>query len=893
MVGKPQIFGAFLLSNIQYWHSWRYRSPDHRQIAGVFFFYYCCDCAHRQPHYLTPFSPSPAPSPILRLSGCLRDLSLRSPKKSLLPTLLAAMLAPPSDASGIQIRTLREHEANNVLSMEVGGCGMFRRPWRASAGAYNNKPQQERQQQTSENDVDQQRSSPWSASMVCNTAFSSAKRPFFDAAAANTTTTTTATASCSARVELPRLACRQPETHVSAGDETRNDSSVYSSNADTSTSTVASTATAVVAATTGSTTTSTADDGIYDPEALLLEPLLNSPRSERENRGRGGREDSGGNHSNIICESVLQNGRIMSQSIGSNQGPVSVGVRWDRDVESGSSAMLSSTMPPSGVLSRPLVPVSPALSGVQGSSVPSFIPRCDQTSRVVQQAVGGGGGVVSASSSGSGAGGWYLNFPPNQHQHNHNQQGASSVSSSAANLVAAAANVAAAIRQVTAPFSHSGQYPPSLKDHSGVAIAAGVKTGKNDNGNNDTGACDTPGGYSSCLKQHPNTSWSTALGGAGRPQQGDVLGRSRNSGDSGNNHQRPRFVTREECVPASRQPRCGSMGSSSNLAAGDAEWLAPCGLIEGGRTGQSNNVHLQHLGSNESPYPRSAENEIVAAGEAASQQRWHQSSGGATTGVKRLYSQSAARISSGAYTVTKGSSSSSPPASRGAGHTPPMAARLPPMMLAASSGGVGTAGKRMKLVGAADGCQKWANVPPRGSSDACASVIHDNTSTGWRSGINTTGGDIVGNSANSTAAIASEESLCASSSAMASSIVPRRRSTRSVTGISEATAATAAARAALAAACPRITIKHHGETTEEDEDSAGGGGGSGSGGDSSSPDWAERDESEEEALGKAGGGTCSGGGGKNNKVPFMLDPKLWVIVERRAICTAKQCAYRK
>lgn len=840
-------------------------------------------------------------------------------------------LAPPS-GNGIQIHTLREHKANTILTMDV--CGMFRRgsAWPGDSSTIPSKHLHQQHQQLkfacSENEEQRQ------GAMVCNTAATAAKRPFFDSSSVN------GEHHPQQEHRLGTNICRQHQRVSCERDSSDTTHTTFSSTG------VASTATALTLpsstsanTTTSSTSTASAcnasneDSSIYDPEALLLEPLLNSPRSERENAARvrsaasGG---GGGGESNNICDSVHMDGRIMSQSISGNTSLA--GVRGWENTDVGSSSSSGGCAVPPALLSRPLVPVSPALSGASGSSMPSYIPGCGDASprSTAQQQTSGGG-------SGGGTGEWYLNFPPHQqqqqqppppqpqhhqhHHHHHHRQGSSTSSisgsagggtSSATHLAMAAANVAAAVHQASGAFSsgsnqhhhHSNAadtYPPSLDDHSMVG-----------------GGGSTFETLSHEMRPASSSSWPAAgVGSSGESSRlmtsgGQHSNIGRGSGIAAPEHQqqqRPRFVTREECLPGVHQhqqtPRHNNGASVvGHSGFGEAsEWLGSS-VEEDRNDGGVSGGGIMHMHGS------------AGHGNDSMYLQWPSSD--ATSGGKRLHSQIGPDLSSSAaaYAVATGGLLSAADAAAAApAPLPTMAARLPPMTLHVN-GGDGAGGKRLRVHGISNG---GAATGPQGSSSwpPLAQVSSRNTiGNGWRS--HNTGGlqgsDVLAGHAHShgyggTAAIAADD--LSGGTPVPDSNTPRRRLARggNVVGISAA-AATAAARAALAAAAPPTKLECH--STEDDEaDSAVGEGEGGSGGDSSL-EWAEKDESEEDigigggvAGGVGGGGRNGSGGGVKagrgggsgsgvkSKAPFMLDPKLWVIVERRAVCTAKQCAYRR
>eukprot|EP00752_Nemacystus_decipiens_P001564 g1527.t2 len=774
-----------------------------------------------------------------------------------------------SDDGGIQ--TLREHETNtnnsSILSQVVN---VHPRSLRSPTPAHKQQQQQQQQQQQRRQQQqgklgsiscaqnaqpitcsELQNSGPSSSSscamMVCNTA---AKRPFFDTAASSSTA-----------------------GRHDAQDLHSTSTSTFGSKAARTASSAPLSCPSPAAAT--NVTASPEDAGMYDPEALLLEPLLISPRSERQNIAGGGSGSS-------VCENVLQDDRIMSQSIGGGNGSgggsahlgsssIIGSSRWESEVEvsaatSSSSMHMSSS---SSSSSRPLVPASPSISGVQAGA-PSFIP--DQPLR-------GGRRAGPAAGGGGGGGNWYLDFPATQptqvHQHHHahfHHHTAGSTPAgqptSAASLATAAANIAAEISQAAGnvapssfPTAGSSSYPP---------VEHGMRAAEDDMAYSAGGAGGGAGGgydgYGAEDARHRTSSspWSTASAGQQQQQQQrqqrQGVGSNSTVVDSsagGGGYRHPRFVTREDCVPGSRFPRGGT-----NSGGGGSD------AVEQGRAAAG----LMHSYGLEVPFPRSEENDAMSVNVSGWQQpqQQHPSSAGA----KRPHSQlggangsmppsSASSSSSSAYNAEGPSSSSS---SAPSVSTTQLAARLSPTMLS-SHGHHG--GKRMKVLGAADGSQGWANLPRNDPSSS--------SSGGWGSAgagapsANGTGMSVMVPGSMDTGGGGSSNGTATPSSGGSS----RRRSVRGSTPAE----ANAAARAALAATFPPNPA------ADKDGDSGGGG--------DSSPDWTERDESEEEEASPVPASTSKGGGGGGKaKIPFMLDPKLWTIVERRAICTAKQCAYR-
>ncbi|CAM9292047.1 unnamed protein product [Pylaiella littoralis] len=217
-----------------------------------------------------------------------------------------------------------------------------------------------------------------------------------------------------------------------------------------------------------------------------------------------------------------------------------------------------------------------------------------------------------------------------------------------------------------------------------------------------------------------------------------------------------------------------------------------------------------------------------------------------------------------------------------------MAARLNPTTLG-TRGHHGPGSKRMKVLQAADGSRGWANLPRNDAGGG-------NYSSNWLTGNHSATGPVI------------TVTVPGSTNINVSMNYPRRFSGRNGTSSppplqTAAATAVTAARTALATSfppsIPTALLDAADDEDDEDADSNGGGGGGGGGscGGDSSPDWNERDESSEEEVASpppSGGGGHSGHSGKGakTKIPFMLDPKLWFVVERRAVCTAKQCAYR-
>eukprot|EP00903_Cladosiphon_okamuranus_P016537 g15256.t1 len=759
------------------------------------------------------------------------------------------------------IQTLREQETSSVLSQLVN---VHPRSWRSPTSAHKQQQQQQQQQQPSKRDSSAsclqnaqpatctglQNAGPSSSAscattMVCNTA---AKRPFFD---------TSASSSSSSDGGVGRQDSQ--DLHSSSS------SAIGSKAARTVTSSTQLSSPAPAAA--ANVTTSPSEDaGMYDPEALLLEPLLISPRSERQNPGGGGGSSS-------VCENVLQDDRIMSQSIGGGNVTGSNGTsnfmasRWESEEVSGTTP--SSMHMSSSSSARPLVPASPSISGVQAGA-PSFIP--DQPLR-------GGGRRAGAEGSGAHANNnWYLDFPPNQptqlHQHHHahfhhhsaGSTPAAGQPSSAASLATAAANIAAEISQAAGNVAPSSFPTPGSASYPPVEHGMRAITGEDDmacsGGGGGGGGGGGYDGYAADSRHRTSSSWVTAAGGQQQQQQqdGNSSSMSVDSSTAGG-YRHPRFVTREDCVPGSRFPRGNSSSSGGGGGSSDA--------VEEGRA----SAGMMHSYGIEVPFPRSsAENDAMNLNVSGWQQnpsssgakRPHSVLGGGASGT---FPSSSSSTSSVAF--AEGSSSSAPSVS-----TTQMAARLSPTMLSAHGQ---QGGKKMKVLGAADGSQGWANLPRSDNNNS----KHHNSDWGVGAG---------GGAGNASAALSAGMSVMVPGSmgpgspgvATLSSGGVRRRSGRAGTPAE----ANAAARAALAATFPPNP------TVDEDDES---GGAAGSCGGDSSPDWTERDESEEEeaspvpsSSSKGGGG---GGGGKA-KIPFMLDPKLWTVVERRAICNAKQCAYR-
>lgn len=722
-----------------------------------------------------------------------------------------------SEERGIQIRTLREHEPNNALRLFEGpGCTPRGKSWRKnhySSPAFKSRNSNPATATvTSESNGIAQPSCSVAEEkirvMICNLASAASAAVGLDA------------------TRSTNLLCKQQENHMPTLCEGFLGNHIGSS-ISTGTDTFIPVTTAVAPAM----TTSTTDDSIYDPEDLLLEPLLSSPRSDRERKVTSCGKSSPGN-SNICGNSMLHEGRVMPQGIISSNHQVleSMSDRGEGEaLPSSSGAMSSSTIYSSGLLSRPLVPVSPALSEVQRSS---FIPGCDQSPR---RSASGGGTSGAAGIGGAFAGDnetWYLNFPPNNQQHHRHQahlyQVSTTAVASAARLAAEAANVAAAIQQATGPFSpgQPGSYPQDYSNDPSVGGLVGMRTqdangrsvgrSSSGNGGNLLGGGSGGGGDSRMCSDDYNypeessrTSWSTTVPSSWQTLPKDVLGRPNGSGAC---QQRSRSLTEEECVHGSRQP-CGDAVQNQR---GDSELLAYFG--NGVERSRTHGVQQMHGLSNDSPYARTSQYDL------------------------------------------------------GGGN------------------GSGSGSKRMKILGAADVSQGWILSQNAPVGVGAINSHNASSSKGWRSGgigIRPCG-----------APIAAEISPSVGiSTAVPDSATPRKCSLgRTSVGTKvSAMAATSAARAACEASVPEnnnnsdtynANINNNGRVSAE------------SGGGESSSDWAEREESEEESKAKPKGPGCSGSrsGGVNGpkaKVPFMLDPELWIVIERRAICTAKQCAYRR
>ncbi|CAM9291974.1 unnamed protein product, partial [Pylaiella littoralis] len=508
----------------------------------------------------------------------------------------STMLATTSSASnsdggvggscGIQT-LLRQHDANKQVLSQVD---LFQRPWRTpaappgSASGRKHQHQQERNA-SSISCVELQNStldSSSCAAMVCNTA-ASAKPPSFLFGGETTGSTLSSRSSAStallSRAPLP-----------------------------------ASSATPAPAPASGATTSAehgASSGGMCDPEALLLEPLLISPRSERQNAVAGAQSSTA--TASIVCEDVHHDDRIMSQSIG-NSYSTSTSTSSESSSSSSCTSIKNSTSNHhlggimgsrfncqevvSGSSGRSWVPASPSMSGLQGNNEPpSFIP--DQPlSR------GGGGGRRGNGGHHHNDDGWYLKFPSGpqqqhhqrQHQHKHRSHfhhyptgpggGAGgamtapveSSSSSASSVATAAASIAAEINHATrsaAPCAFSTSATPCYP-----SVDQGRRGVGGGSGEDDPEYSSAPGmsrygtydAYSTTVKdshqQRTATSWSMPPGQQQQQQRGGGNSSSMmnvESTDSSFRH--PRFVTRDDCVPGSRFPRgagAGGNGSSSS-----------------------------------------------------------------------------------------------------------------------------------------------------------------------------------------------------------------------------------------------------------------------------------------------------------------------------------------
>lgn len=124
-----------------------------------------------------------------------------------------------------------------------------------------------------------------------------------------------------------------------------------------------------------------------------------------------------------------------------------------------------------------------------------------------------------------------------------------------------------------------------------------------------------------------------------------------------------------------------------------------------------------------------------------------------------------------------------------------------------------------------------------------------------------------------------------------------------------AAVAAAGAGAGAAGAGAPIGGKRSGDDDDGGNRPVGGGGsGGGFGGGSEQPDYelmrskleyvpslGRPDDAESGWRGSGGGGNGGGGGGSGGRArsSFKLDPALWTVVERREICNAQTCAYRR
>ncbi|CAB1101916.1 MYB [Ectocarpus sp. CCAP 1310/34] len=881
----------------------------------------------------------------------------------MLTTATSAASASSSNAYHGGIQTLGEHQATNILSQaNVTSSGMFSRLcWRSPATTSKQQQQQQQQQQQDSSSSELIDSSSSGGSCLQNPSPAELQQLSVTSCASRETIVRNNNHTArllfdvhtgSSSSSSSGASCRQQQQEAPQG-VTGISGNGVSFVSKTSALHVAS---ATIYPSSAEEAAAAAANDIYDPEALLLEPLLISPRSDRQNTSRS---DSGGAraHANsitststisVVCEDLLQDDRIMSQSIGrsgsgSQQlGGGIMGPPWETDDPTSSP--------------RPLVPASPpSQSGVQRhqgeESPPFFIPDQQQATRGGRRpddcsssssATAAGGG----NSSSSGGGEWYLDCPPNlrhQHQHQHQHQhfhhhaisAAARPPPTAAKFATAAASVAAEVSKAAsavAPSSFatpgSSSYPPiehgmrtaggeGITSFSGGGASGGATSSSSSSGGGDDvyNSSAAPDGS----RQQHQLSWPTTGPGQQQQQQHRNSMGGDSAGSSYRRKQQPRFVTREDCVPGSRFPRdgsCSGLVEEGRTAAAAAtagmqqQFMHMFGVdvppflrstTEGGSSSSSsNNVSGWH----------SAPSSIAAVAAAAMggggpSSQHHQPS--SSSSAKRPHSQLAVGISISGEGIpssatattsascplpyTDGSLSSS--ATAGAGVAPQIAARLTPMMLNAH-GHQGPGGKKMKVLGAADGSQGWTNLPHDSGNSSSGATGNGNNN--WRDGASAaaavgvrvttvpvpdsindaTSGNNNNNNNNNNQPRNGDGGLAASAAAPSSAFSPAE--------------AVAAARAALAAAFPPTTCGTNGGGGAGDNDEE-------SSGVDSSPDWTEKDESEEEpdaapvrttSSGRGGGGR----GSKKTKTPFMLDPKLWTVVERRAVCTAKQCAYR-
>lgn len=811
-----------------------------------------------------------------------------------------------SDSSGIQVHHIRNPDAatrpaTRRLSMEVGtnsACGSMLRPVSTATAPSTWRRTSSRKQQLQSSSTAEEpspagnstRAAAAANNMVCSKrAFTGGERDRVavvnqDAAAAVSNICTAGATAAS----TPTSAATDCTTSVSAF--CTSDRTLFSD------SNVSCSATG-----------SGLDDRGYDPEALLLEPLLPSPRSSREAResrgvGQGGSGELALSGSlNNACDSGLADSSsniMVSQHPGVSPagGPASLSsTSWDQDTAT-SSAVLSSPAflsPPH----NPLVPISPTHSAVQGQNMP-FLPVGD--SRLPLSAGNSGGNTDDNSND---DGGWYLKLPPHiQAQQSPNQQqhhGDPSATTAAA-VAAAAANVAAAIQQASMPFVATGGsgYAPlnqqQISSNSHLSSSRSSPRTTNSASANRGAACNIDRARQSSWQslarcQRNNAQVRTSSGGSGN----GTAANPRGGEETAISHQRPRFVTKEECVPATHAARSTTRGAGGGSP--HPEWRKRNEVTSGPGVKRS-----LHGGLNESPasYAQSCSptssgcaGDSMSPGDACSGNEavhgWQ--SGRPDTmsgrGAKRLHSQAAflARetdgISGDGAAVNNNNSETQ---RNGRGGTKVRTSGLRTGTVGAGGRGNGS-GKRIKIGSSPDGSSSslgWGN----NNRTKVQSEIQGRN--GWGGARNI--------SHPATISPAEMHRICPANSLISSAgSAPRRRSTRSLAGAASANATAARA----AASAPTSRVKRDDNSTEDDEESV-------QDGEHSSPDWAERDsEGEEAGGGGAGGGRTMGNGGGNSKTsssikvasktPFKLDPRLWVVVERRAVCTAKQCAYRR
>ncbi|CAM9719224.1 unnamed protein product, partial [Ectocarpus sp. 8 AP-2014] len=623
----------------------------------------------------------------------------------------ASSASSSSNAHHCGIQTLREHQTTNILSQaNVTSSGIFPRPcWRSPATTSKQQQQKQQQDGSSSKLIDSsssggsclQNASPAQLQQLGLTSCASRETIvrnnnnrllLFDVRTGSSSNSSSSSSGASCRQqqqEAPQGVTGISGNGVSFGSKA---SALYVASATISSSSAEEAAAA-------------AANDMYDPEALLLEPLLISPRSDRQNTSRS---DSGGvrAHANsitststisVVCENFLQDDRIMSQSIGrsgsgsQHLGGGIMGPRWETDDP------VSST--------RPLVPASPpSLTGVQKhqdeESPPFFIPDQQQATRGGRRpedcssssssssssATAAGGG----NSSSSGGGGWYLNSPPNlQHQHQHFHHHAVSAAGgpppTAANFATVAASIAVEISKAAsavAPSSFatpgSPPYPPiehgmRAAGEEGITSipgggASGGATSSSRSNSSSGGGYDV---YNSSAapdgsRHQQQLSWPTTA--PGQQQQQQQQQRSSMWGDSAGSScrpkQQPRFVTREDCVPGSRFPRDGS--SSGLVEEGrSAAAVATAGMqqqffhgfgmdvppflratttTEGGGSSSSSSSSSSNVsGWHSAPSSTAAAAAAIMGGGGPSSQHHQPSS---SSGVKRPHSQLAVGISS-------------------------------------------------------------------------------------------------------------------------------------------------------------------------------------------------------------------------------------------------------